>query len=257
MEKELLPKVAHYDMMADPFRCDFSKHLTVGQLGNALLNAADFHSDDREFGMNYLHTIHRTWVLSRLCIELEAMPRAYDPFFIETWCDSAMKYFTSRNFKIGSPTGSVYGYGRSIWAMIDTEMRQPADILAIHDGLLTAYLDRDYPCPIASPSRVKLGDRLELVRELDTFYSDVDINGHINSVKYIDHVLDLWPLSWYESHRLRRIDVAYVAESYQGDLLRLYRQPLSDDGLAFGVSVCKVREGEEQREVCRCELRFE
>ena len=40
MEKELLPKVAHYDMMADPFRCDFSKHLTVGQLGNALLNAA-------------------------------------------------------------------------------------------------------------------------------------------------------------------------------------------------------------------------
>ena len=43
MEKELLPKVAHYDMMADPFRCDFSKHLTVGQLGNALLNAADFH----------------------------------------------------------------------------------------------------------------------------------------------------------------------------------------------------------------------
>lgn len=78
--KELLPKVAHYDMMADPFRCDFSKHLTVGQLGNALLNAADFHSDDREFGMNYLHTIHRTWVLSRLCIELEAMPRAYDPF---------------------------------------------------------------------------------------------------------------------------------------------------------------------------------
>ena len=141
--------------------------------------------------------------------------------------------------------------------MIDTETRQPADILAIHDGLLTAYLDRDYPCPIASPSRVKLGDRLELVRELDTFYSDVDINGHINSVKYIDHVLDLWPLSWYESHRLRRIDVAYVAESYQGDLLRLYRQPLSDDGLAFGVSVCKVREGEEQREVCRCELRFE
>lgn len=58
-----------------------------------------------------------------------------------------MKYFTSRNFKIGSPTGSVYGYGRSIWAMIDTETRQPADILAIHDGLLTAYLDRDYPCP--------------------------------------------------------------------------------------------------------------
>ena len=257
MEKQLLPKVAHYDMMADPFRCDFSKHLTLGQLGNSLLNAAEFHSDARRFGMDYLQTIHRTWVLSRLAIELEAMPLAYDKFFVETWCDSAMKYFTRRNFKIGSPDGRIYGYGRSIWAMIDTKTRQPADILAVHDGLLLKYLDRDYPCPIANPSRVRLDDRLSLDRELDTFYSDVDINGHINSVKYIDHVLDLWPISWYETHRLRRLDVAYVAESHQGDKLRFYRQPLSDDGLSFGVSICKVAEGEDEREVCRCALQFE
>lgn len=257
MEKQLLPKVAHYDMMADPFRCDFSSHLTMGQLGNAMLNAADFHSDDRHFGMSYLHTIHRTWVLSRLSIELEAMPRAYDKFFIETWVDGAMKFFTSRNFKIGTPDGRIYGYGRSMWAMIDTESRQPANLFEVNDGLITAYIEADYPCPMAKPSRVKLGEGLELVRQLDTYYSDVDVNGHVNSVKYIDHVLDLWPLSWYESHRLRRIDVAYVAESHYGDKLKLYRESLSEDGLTVGVSVCKLTPEGEEREVCRCAVQFE
>lgn len=256
MEKELLPKVGHYDMLAEPFHCDFSGRLMPGHLGNAMLNAADFHSNDRGFGMNYLNTIHRTWVLSRLAIELEEMPEAYDKFYVETWCDGAMRFFTSRNYKIGSLDGRVYGYGRSIWAMIDTETRQPADILAVHDGLIESYVDKDYPCPMAKPSRVGGAVEVPLTREVDTFYSDVDVNGHINSVKYIDHVLDLWPIAWYREHRLRRIDVAYVAESHQGDRLRFYRQSLPGDALAFSVRICKLPKDGDEREVCRCELRF-
>lgn len=34
--------------MAEPFHCDFSKKLFMGHLGNAMLNAADFHSNDRD-----------------------------------------------------------------------------------------------------------------------------------------------------------------------------------------------------------------
>ena len=257
MEKKTLPKVGHYEMMAEPFHCDFSGRLMMGHLGNALLNAADFHSNDRGFGMNYLNTIHRTWVLSRLAIELEEMPRAYDPFYVETWCESAMKYFTSRNYKIASPNGRIYGYGRSIWAMIDTELRKPADILAVHDGRIEGYVDDQTPCPIAAPSRVRIADGQEEDWLIHTHYSDIDINGHVNSVKYIDHVLDLWDIDWYETHRLRRIDVAYVAEGHLGDRLHLYRQALDNDGKRFAVRICKQSSDGVEKEVCRCELLFE
>ena len=81
--------------------------------------------------MNYLNTVNKTWVLSRLAIEMEEMPKAYDKFFVETWVDSALKSFTSRNFKVIGETGHVYGYGKSVWAMIDLDTRQPADILAV------------------------------------------------------------------------------------------------------------------------------
>ncbi len=57
-----------------------------------------------------------------------------------------------------------------------------------------------------------------LVRTIDTYYSDVDINGHINSIKYIEHVLDLFPREDFE-RGIRRFEIAYKAESYMGDRL--------------------------------------
>ena len=96
----MLGKVGTYGFVAEPFHCDFSHRLMLGHLGNAMLNAADYHSNDRGYGMEYLNTVHRTWVLSRLAIEVEDMPKAYDRFTIETWVEGAMKYFTSRNFAV-------------------------------------------------------------------------------------------------------------------------------------------------------------
>ena len=204
----MMDKVGRYPFMAEPFHCDFSGRLFMGHLGNHLLNAADFHSTDRGFGMKRLMEIKRSWVLSRLAIEMREMPEQYTRFNVETWVESAMRYFTSRNFAVVGENGSAYGYGRSIWAMIDTETRQPTDILAIDDGAINNWIVTDKDCPIDRGGRVKMSDDAQLVRTIDTYYNDVDINGHINSVKYIEHVLDLWSLDWYRQHRIRRFELA-------------------------------------------------
>jgi len=245
-----MDKVGKYLFMAEPFHCDFKGTLFMGHLGNHMLNAADFHSTDRGFGMRYLNTINKTWVLSRLAIEMELMPCQYDKFFVETWVESAMRYFTNRNFRVVGEDGKVYGYGRSIWAMIDTETRQPTDILAIHDGAINDWIDKEKECPIAKGGRVKMDDRAELVRTVDTFYNDVDINGHINSVKYIEHVLDLWDTQWYREHQIRRLEVAYVAEAHQGDRLSFYME--ETDALEYCVRICR----EDSIEVARCKVLF-
>ena len=66
-----MDKVGAYKFLAEPFHCDFSQRLFMGHLGNHMLNAADFHSNDRGFGMKYLLSVNRAWVLSRLAIEME------------------------------------------------------------------------------------------------------------------------------------------------------------------------------------------
>ena len=225
-----MEKVGRYEFMAEPFHCDFSGRIFMGHMGNHLLNAADFHSTDRGFGMKYLMTIQRSWVLSRLAIEMTEMPEQYTRFVVETWVENAMRYFTSRNFRICSPDGTkVYGYGRSIWAMIDTETRQPTDIFSIDNGAINNWIVSDKECPISKGGRVKMGNETKLVHTIDTFYNDVDINGHINSVKYIEHVLDLWPIDWYREHQLKRFEIAYVAEAHGGDQLSFFRESVAEE----------------------------
>ena len=252
---EKLSKIGRYEFMAEPFHCDFSIHLFMGHLGNHMLNAADFHSNERGYGMNYLNTISKTWVLSRLAIEMEDMPKAYDKFYVETWVDDAMKYFTSRNFKVVSESGHIYGYGKSVWALIDTGSREPSDIFAIREGLINEYIEKDYICPISKSSRVKITDKASLIRSIDTYYSDVDVNGHINSVKYIEHIFDLWDLDWYRQHTIKRLEIAYVAESHQGDRLHFYREQRDSD-LDFNVRITKSNELCEETEACRCRVLF-
>lgn len=253
-----MDKVGRYLEMAEPFHCDFSHHLFMGHLGNHMLNAADFHSRDRGFGMDFLNSIKKTWVLSRLAIEMDEMPCQYDKFYVETWVESAMRYFTQRNFRVVSEDGAkVYGYGRSIWAMIDTDTRQPTNIFDIDNGAIVNWVEKDKENPMSKLTRVQMDDKTELVRTIDTFYNDVDINGHINSVKYIEHVLDLFPIDWYKEHPLKRFDIAYVAEAHQGDRLHFYQEQDADDVLAFKIRITKsTAEGGEEVETCRSKVKF-
>ena len=74
-----MDKVGCYPFMAEPFHCDFNGRLFMGHLGNHMLNAADFHSSARGFGMKYLMSIQCSWVLSRLAIEMKEVPCAILP----------------------------------------------------------------------------------------------------------------------------------------------------------------------------------
>lgn len=263
-----MDKVGRYEFWAEPFHCDFAKRLMVGHLGNHLLNAADFHSHDRGFGMSFLNGINKTWVLSRLAIEMEELPSMYAHFAVETWVENAMRFFTNRNFMVqDTETGKVYGYGRSVWAMIDTVTRQPANLFDVNDGAIKEYIEKEKPCPIAKSSRVNVGEDAKLAHAFVTRYNDIDINGHFNSVKYIEHVLDLFDLEWYGQHSLRRIEIAYVAEAHCGDTIKVYRQD-NEGGLETLVRMVKVEKtaGEQnlaasdqaghEVEICRSLVKF-
>lgn len=251
----LKSKIASYHFLAEPFHCDFSNHLFMGHLGNHLLNAAEFHAEERGFGFNYLSSCHKAWVLSRLVIDMNEMPMASTEFVVKTWVENAVRYFTARNFAITGTDGQQYGYARSMWAMIDTETRQPSDIFSINEGGIKNYIETEEPCPIAKASRVNMGEDAQLVSTISTHYSDVDINGHINSVKYIEHILDVFPISWYKAHALRRIDVAYVAEAHGGDTLTFYQEQC--DNMEYNIRVMRQSEHDESEvEVVRAKIVF-
>ena len=244
-----LDKIGTYPFVAEPFHVDFTGHLTIGVLGNQLLNAAGFHSHDRGFGIDRLNQEQHTWVLSRLALEMTDLPMQYEPYTIETWVENVYRLFTDRNFAVLNKDGKPVAYGRSVWAMINTETRKPVDLMAIHNGDIAGYIC-DKECPIEKPSRIKVSSQ-EPVAVLPVKYSDMDINGHVNSIRYIEHILDLFPLDTFKEKRVKRFEMAYVAETMAMDTMAYYIDKVDDDN--FDVEVRK----NQAEVVCRSKVIFD
>ncbi len=242
-------KIGSYKFIAEPFHVDFNGRLTMGVLGNHLLNCAGFHASDRGFGIATLNEDNYTWVLSRLAIELDEMPYQYEEFGVQTWVENVYRLFTDRNFAIINKDGKKIGYARSVWAMINLNTRKPADLLTLHGGSIVDYVC-DEPCPIEKPSRIKV-TTTESSATLTAKYSDIDINGHVNSIRYIEHILDLFPIELYKTKHIRRFEMAYVAESYYGDELSFFQEEVNEN--EYHVEVKK--NGNEV--VCRSKVLFE
>lgn len=245
-----LPKIGTYHLTVDPFNVDFTGHLTIGMLGNQLLNCAGFHANERGFGISRLNEEDYTWVLSRMAIEFDDLPMEYQHFTVNTWIESVMRLFTGRNFEIQDQLGRTIGHAKTMWAMINVQTRKPADLLSIGDGGIVKWIHTEKECPIDGPSRIKVAAD----QPSDTIrvkYSDIDINGHLNSVRYIEHILNLFDLSYYKSHCIRRFEIAYIAECLFGDELALYQS--CDDGDTFSVEIRKTASNEV---VCRSKIWF-
>ena len=238
-------KIGIFEFLAEPFHVDLSGHLTLGVIGNHLLNCAGMHADQRGFGITQLNKDNCTWVLSRIVFEFNQYPYQYEKFGIETWVESVYKLFTNRNFALIGSDGTVMGYARSIWAMIDLNTRKPVDLLEMHNGRISEYVLPQRECPIEGPSRIKV-KAAEPVYTYTAKYSDIDINKHFNSVRHIEHILDLFPIEKFCETKLQRFEIAFVNESHYGDTLEFYLDDNGDN--KYSVEVRKKESGEV---VCR------
>ena len=242
-------KIGRYSYVAEPFHVDFSGKLSWSVLGNNLLNSAEFHSTDRGFGIARLNKDNYTWVLSRLAIEVSELPKQFESYTIETWVENVYRLFTDRNYALYNSDKRCIGYARSIWAMINFKTRKPANLIELHGDDINSY-KVDQACPIEKPTRIKVKSQ-EAVSKVQTKYTDIDINGHVNSVRYIDYILNLFTLEKYANYRVKRFEIAYVTESYFNDVLCLFIDENSEK--EYAVEVRK----ESGEIVCRSKIEFE
>lgn len=230
MQAATTEKTETLDMRVQPFATDFQQRWSWPSLANALLNAAEAHASRRGFGMRDAQRHNYAWVLSRLAIDMERIPVAFQPVSVSTWVKSIFHFFTNRCFAFRDADGVAFGYGHSVWALIDTRTRQPLPIAQLPGDPLPRYVEPSLPCPIGEMGRVRPLPDTACQRTIRVTYGDIDFNGHVNSVRYIAHILDLFPQTDYEGRRnVRRVEVSYIVESHYGDTLSFFVRRIDAD----------------------------
>lgn len=240
----MLSRTGLYKFHIESYLCDFKGNVRLPLIGNYLLDAATAHAQERGFGYEMMINNNYAWVLSRMAIEIYEYPQNEDILHIETWVDDVTRFFTQRNFRLKNKKGKIIGYSKTIWAAIDINTRRPIDILAWHPDL-SNFIDHTIDCPIEKPCKI-LQTHNNASTLYNVKYSDIDINKHMNSIRYMEHNIDLFDLNILDKKDIKRFEIMYLAESSFGDELVFYKQEVTPDEYLIetkkdGHSVCRSR----------------
>ncbi|HIX27594.1 MAG TPA: acyl-[acyl-carrier-protein] thioesterase [Candidatus Barnesiella excrementigallinarum] len=215
----------------EPAEGNGQQELPLPLLAKRILEVATLHAESWGVGYRTLIKSGQVWVLSRLAVEMNRYPRINEHYTLETWIEGYNKHFSSRNFAISGEDGTPCGYARTIWSVIDLNTRSSVDISQFE------YIARnisDKPCPIEKQSRVRdVHDESPAVYHVA--YNDIDLNRHVNSVKYIEHLLDLFPFEQYDRQRVRRFEIGYAHEARYDAILQLLKEEESPDNFALEI----------------------
>ena len=221
--------------------------LTMASIETRLIVAATRHADNLGVGYKELLCDGNAWVLSRMSIEMERMPRIHDTISIVTWVENFNRHISERNFSILDAEGNAMGHARSVWACINIDSRRPASLYL--DGDVTSPRE----CPIKPQPRMRpvaLPDREVSYRFT---YSDIDFNRHVNSARYVELIANCFPLELFDRHRMRRLDIAYIHEAPYGSeaIVRISRT--KPDAHHYRIDIDNAADGDTR---CRAYVEF-
>ena len=236
-----------YNWVIEAQDIDFRRRVSLQSLTNIVLMTAGRNADENGFGLLELQTGHYTWVLSRLVIDMERFPTEQDSFTIETWVERVGIAFTTRNFRMMDGAGTVIGHAKSLWAVIDMHTRRSVQLDSIPS--MQQFIVNE-SVPVDEPRRIARVEG-EVANNFTVKYSEIDVNGHTNSLNYVQWLSDCFSLDFYRKHYIRRFEINFLKEITYGDSGEVRRQMIAPDDYLFQI------ETEEKGPACRARIVFQ
>lgn len=201
-----------------PGLCNARRELPVPQLVSQIIETATEHANLLGIGFKKMTPMRIGWVLSRLTLEMQRYPKFNEHYTVTTWVESWNRHFSVRDFAVTDGEGREIGYARSIWMVIDLESHENVGTGALEcpPEIVTTTLS----CPIARQAKHPV---FEPDRTADyTFrYTDIDFYRHVNTVRYVELLLNQFPLDRYDHYYVGRLEMAFQREARFGEQVQI------------------------------------
>lgn len=229
---------------------DAHGHLSVRSFCELLQEAAGNHAMALGVGVPELIAQGRTWVLREWQFEMSVWPRWRERVVIETWPSGLDELVATRDFRLAAEDGRELGRATSRWMVVDVgrrrPVRMPETVRAIRRParrrLAADSLPRGTPPGAAT-----------LSTDYRVRFADLDINGHVNNVSYVDWVIETVPREVLREGELVAMAIAFRAECRSESTVTAERRPdparAAPDRAAFLHRVVERTDGTPAREL--------
>ena len=223
---ETLTKIWSEEFPIYWYDTDRHGNLKMSAIGNYLQESAWRHANHLGFGYEDALKRNEFWVIISLMIRMVATPEWGQKIIVETWPKGVDRLFAYRDFKLTDTKGHVIGAATSAWMILDRDTRRPKNVDIVKPVLHLATHQDVLDCnpPLLKPLQVTLATEPRKVR-----FSEVDQNGHVNNIRYIDWSLDALPAEWHRTHRIKTLVINYLSEVDSDEVIRISHGPAGEN----------------------------
>jgi acyl-ACP thioesterase len=245
-ENNLLPLHMENELIKEFYvsaaECNARGELSMVMLVSRLIGIATDHAN--ALGIGNPNMDGAGWVLSRLTIEANEYPTANSSYSIITWVEGWNRHFSERCFEIFNAKGESICLARSVWMVIDLVHHTNVGLghLTLPEEMISSR-----KCDIARQKRARIS-QWDKENHYTFQYTDIDFYRHVNTLRYIQLLLNQFPLSTYDEHHIRRFEIAFLNEGHYGEEATILSHQDDD---STDLMICS-----EEKEIVKAKIRF-
>ena len=200
-------------------QCHPNGYLKQTELCNLLQLTAGAHAEMGGMSFTDMQQHKQAWVLSRMRVEITALPKWRDTVTVKTWINDLQGARSIRALEMWCNGEKIVG-SVTFWAVFNTSLRKSEPLALPHEHF-EKYPDR--PATQKPFDRIDLSRETTLVAKRSVALSDLDIVFHANNVKYLEWCLDCVDYKPLLKQQLASFDMNFLRELKLGDAVTVTR----------------------------------
>ena len=183
----------------------------------AFQEAATLQFEDIGYGIKNREVDSPAVIILNSIVNMKKIPKWNDTITIRTWCNELNKIYCYRNFEIKDENGEIIGTGFNKLVLMDLSKRK---IMRINDKIKNDIPLEEkflYKNDIEEIEIPQTGGKEEeqIIRN-----RDIDINGHVNNVAFVEIALNALSREQYKNLDKLNIEVHYKKECKNQEKLK-------------------------------------
>lgn len=195
---------------------DFDKSLKPFSLLNYFQDIASENAEKLGFGYSHITPKNLMWVLLKYRIEFSEYPVGISNLILNTEPRGCNKLFAYRDFEL-STYDKLLARAFSMWALVDfTNMSIAPAASALNNPEMSKFIPREDDLAFEKIPQIT---KVDLEKEFEVRYNDIDVNRHANNGNYIIWALEPLSYEMKAERKLKTVDMVFKKEIKYGEKL--------------------------------------
>lgn len=232
------------------FNVDLNNKLTLWSLCGFLQQGADSHANYFKAGYSELIKQNKVWMLSRLKLKIFKQAFLNETIKIQTWVSFYDRLFSYRDYHVLDKNNEILAAARTAWIVYDINTKTISNVEFFVNNYMR-FIDK---CIINDKiEKLRFKELKDENRAFPVRFSDIDINKHVNNVKYIQWIVDSLSSEMMLNKDIKIFDMNYLSQARFGDEITICSEKVLENPSIYNLI---IKNKNDNSEFCRAKVTF-